>query len=141
MTILLAIFGAAVLGMAVIPLRHISRVRVIDQHVLEAQGARNSIARVYIVHGIDRIVRWFRWHAREEILKILDRILKMLERLAGRLAGEMKNTRLLVQERFRVIPRESLYWKQIHSWKKTHGGKVRKDSLSPEGEQDISYHF
>ena len=133
---LLIIFGAAVVGMAVIPLRHVAAVERSDETA--ANGEASSIARVYVERFVDRVDAWARWNAREEALKILDRGLKIFERMAGRVAGQTKNMRLMVQERFKVIPRESLYWKQVHAWKKANGNGVHKNKSDHEG--DISNH-
>lgn len=139
---LLIIFGVAVMGMAVIPLRHVAEAERSEEPITD--GEVNSVARVYVERFVDRVDTWARWNAREEALKILDRGLKIFERMAGRVAGQTKNMRLMVQERFKVIPRESLYWKQVHAWKKANGNGngngMKREFAFAEEEGDISNH-
>ena len=135
------IFSVATIGMAVIPLRHVLRMQKAVVNGEETQIVENnSVARAYVQHLVDRVDVWIHWNAREESLKLVDRGLKILERAAGRFANQTKHIRLMVQERFRVTPRESPYWQQIRTWKKTGDTTKKKEVLHTE-EHDISNHL
>ncbi len=134
--VLFAVFGISLVGMLIVPLRHIPRIRNFEG---EIDAVAVSVLRVRVAGILKRIEGWFSHTAKEAFLKFLDSMLKLFERSAGRIAGSTKNLRLMVQERFRVIPRESLYWKQIRSWKNTNGGAAR--STFSEDEHDISNHI
>lgn len=136
MILLLIIFAISIAGMLAIPLRHYPRVRAGEDGV-EAESD-NSVVRAHVHQWVTRLERWYQETAKNIFLKTLDLLLRFLERGAGRLAGSMKGWRIMVQERFRVIPRESLYWKNMHSWKKTNGTAFRSELW--EDEQDISNH-
>lgn len=134
----------AVCGMMFILLRHLSDVRRTAPESALEPVSENSIARVYVVKGANYLERWYHYRAKEEFLKLLDRALKLFERSAGKIAGKTKHMRLLIQERFRVIPRESMYWKQINSWKRENGTSKRSHAycldLVEEAHADISNH-
>ncbi len=138
----LVVFIASIVGMGYILVRRI----VVIKHAatngedvsLENIGT-SSVARVQVGRVVDRVEMWLHWNAREEALKLLDRILKIFERGAGKIAGETKQARLFIQERFRVIPRESAYWRQIHTWKKSNGKDAQR-TKSPTEEDDTSNH-
>lgn len=137
-------FVIAFCGMMFIVLRHLPEVRKSPSEGEPEPDAQNSIARVYVVKGTNYVEHWYQYRAKEEFLKLLDRALKLFERSAGKIAGQTKHMRLLIQERFRVIPRESMYWKQIHSWKKGKGTSKRSHirflDLVEEARADISNH-
>jgi hypothetical protein len=142
MILLFSIFAVSLVGMMIVPLRHLPEVRrahMDDAAVPEAED--NSIARAYIAHSMTRIERWMQISAKHEFLKFLDVILSVFERFAGRVAGRTKSARLLVQERFRVIPRESLYWKSMNTWKKTSAHTARAYKAVEEEGLDISNHL
>lgn len=135
-------FGALIFslaGMAVIPLRHLSYIRGREQEDQQSE----SVVRAYVVGLISRFEEWYRSSAREWFLKFLDRVLKIFERAAGRIAGQTKALRFMIQEHFRVIPRESLYWKQIRTWKQSNGNgsvDVYTATISRGEDTDISNH-
>lgn len=130
------IFTVSVAGMFAIPLRHYPRVRAGEGD--SSDPTENSVIRAYMTRWVDELERWYHGPAKNAFLKLLDSILRLFERGAGRVAGSTKHLRLMVQERFRVIPRESLYWKNIHTWKKTNGTSLRSESW--EDEKDTSNH-
>lgn len=148
MVILLGLFAFSLVGMILVPLRHVPALRRDFAYESEpiASSAQSSVVRTKILHAIESIETWYRHTATDQMLKVLDSSLKIFERMAGRIAGQIKEKRMLVQERFRVIPRESMYWKQVHTWKKTTGGgmmvrqavAVRERSVD---EEDISNHL
>ncbi len=119
-SILGIVFLMSVGGMFAVPLRHLKKVRGVDSDQIAENNEANFV-RTYVVQWIDLAEAWYRGKAKETFLKLLDVALRFFERGAGRVAGETKHVRIMIQERFRVIPRESLYWKQIHTWKKTNG--------------------
>lgn len=134
------ILFVSVIGMLFIPLRRLPRLRAADDSdTLET--TETSVVRTYVLGRIDWAEHLYRIRAKEQFLKLLDRVLRIFERSAGRVAGETKHVRMMIQERFRVIPRESLYWKQIHAWKKTNGNGngAQKNVSGHEG--DISNHL
>lgn len=141
--ILLATFLVGVAGMLVVPLRHLHEIRVSTETegMAPEQSPQNAVVRSYVIGYLDSLDRWYRVSAKEAFLKLIDRILKSFERFAGRMAGQTKETRMMIQERFRVIPRESSYWKQMHTWKKVTNvsrGRMLGDT-DPHG-KDISNH-
>lgn len=139
-TTLIISFIAAITVMLGIPLRHLAYVRKVEEEELQrADAVANSIARVQIVGALDWGMKWYETTAKHSFLKLVDRLLGMFERSAGRIAGQTKNARLMVQERFRVIPRESAYWKHIHTWKREHV-PVKARILREEEGIDISNH-
>ncbi len=143
MLILVTIFLIGVAGMFAVPLRHLNTVRV-SLHadgIEPEQSPENAIVRLYVVGQLDRLDKWYRVSAKESFLKLIDHILKSFERLAGQVAGQTKEARMMIQERFRVIPRESSYWKQMHAWKKVSNvsrSRILGDT-DPHG-KDISNH-
>jgi len=114
--ILLGVVAVSVLGMLLLPLRHLRQVR---EHHMKLAAAR-SVVRAPVIGMIERVDRWYRGQAREWMLKIADRLLKISERTLGQLAGRAKSLRFMIQEHFKVIPRESMYWKQIQTWKRVN---------------------
>lgn len=130
----LVVFGASLIGMIIIPLRHIPHLK--ENPLPES----NSLVRIRVVGFIEQFEKWFHSSAKNQFLKALDNVLKIFERSFGQIAGQTKNLRLMVQERFRVIPRESLYWKQMHTWKKENGSTKAKEELYEE-DLDISNHI
>jgi hypothetical protein len=141
MIILISLFCITFLGMMIIPLRHMPRLRrASEDDILNHDADANSIARVRIVGTIDQIENWYHASAKNLFLKFIDRMLAAFERSAGKIAGRTKNMRIMVQERFRVIPRESLYWKHIHTWKRENGTTKTKIILEEEG-IDVSNHI
>ena len=134
--VLIAVFGFSVVGMLAIPLRHIPRARNLEE---EIDVAASSVVRVRVASAVKRVETWFEHFAKNEFLKFTDYVLKFFEHGAGRVAGSTKNLRLKVQERFRVIPRESLYWRHIRTWKKENGSVPRP--MLWEDENDISNHI
>ena len=141
---LLVTFGASLGVLILIPMRHVGELERAAQEgiIRPPEPEENSIARVYVLRVLDRFDAWLHWSAREEFLKFVDRVLKIFERMAGRVAGQTKTARLMIQERFRVIPRESPYWKQIHAWKKTNGnGTSAAHHETPPEDSDVSNHL
>jgi len=130
------IFAVSVAGMFAIPLRHYPRVRAREGD--SSNLTENSVIRAEMTKWVDGLERWYHGPVKNTFLKLLDSMLRLFERGAGRVAGSTKHLRLMVQERFRVIPRESLYWKNIHAWKKTNGTSLRSELW--EDEKDISNH-
>jgi hypothetical protein len=129
------ILAVSIFGMIAIPIRHLSRIRVGEEFGGE------SVVRVRILGFMSKLELWYKGPLRHGCLKALDRILKVFERSAGKVAGQTKSLRLIIQEHFKVIPRESVYWKQINSWKKENGNghtKIR-ESLGKD-DRDISNH-
>ena len=140
MLFLLILFGLSTIGMLAVPLRYAIKIHATEEDSdMAIGGDENSIARVRIVGLIDRFETWYQHSAKNSFLKLLDRVLGVFERGAGKIAGHTKSTRLLIQERFRVIPRESMYWKHIRTWKKTNGTHQAVVSIESE-EYDISNH-
>jgi hypothetical protein len=143
MVIFVAAFLVGVVGMLAVPMRHLHEIRVSTraEGVPPEQSPENAVVRSYVIGYLDSLDRWYRVSAKEFFFKLLDRILKSFERLMGRMAGETKEMRMMIQERFRVIPRESSYWKQMHTWKKV--GTVSRSRIlgdtDPHG-KDISNH-
>ncbi|MEK7643512.1 MAG: hypothetical protein AAB372_03640 [Patescibacteria group bacterium] len=131
--VLFVLFVSGLVGMTMIPLRHMKSVRT-----GEGVSAGESLVSVKALAAIEWSEQWYRFRAREESLKLLDRGLKVFERGAGQVAGKTKNLRILVQERFQMIPRESLYWKEIRSWKR-ESGPIARPRLEEDG-WDISNH-
>ncbi|MEK7631008.1 MAG: hypothetical protein AAB417_03215 [Patescibacteria group bacterium] len=143
MVILVAAFLVGIVGMLAVPLRHLHEIRVSTQTegMAPEQSPENAVVRSYVVNQLDRLDRWYRVSAKELFLKLIDRVLKLFERLAGHMAGQTKEMRMMIQERFRVIPRESSYWKQMHTWKKVSNvsrSRILGDT-DPHG-KDISNH-
>jgi len=143
MVIFVATFVLGLVGMFILPMRHLHEIRVStkEEGTAPEQLPQNAVVRSYVVGYLDSLDRWYRVSAKEMFLKFIDRILKSFERLMGRMAGETKEMRMMIQERFRVIPRESNYWKQIHTWKKTTNttrSRILGDT-DPHG-KDISNH-
>ncbi len=143
MALLIVAFLVGVAGMLALPLRHLHEIRVSTkaEGIALEQSSQHVIVRSYVIGYLDGLDRWYRVSAKEAFFKFIDRILKSFERFAGKMAGETKEMRVMIQERFRVIPRESSYWKQIHAWKKV-GGVSRSRILGdadPHG-KDISNH-
>lgn len=138
MFVLLLVFTVALGGMVCIPLRHIPRVRTTSDEEL-AEQAHASVVRAYLARSFEQCLRWYHHSAKNMFLRAIDHALKFFERIAGKIAGSMKHWRMLIQERFRVIPRESSYWRQIHSWKHEHGALLKRNLWQPE--YDITYHY
>lgn len=146
MLILLIIFIGSLAVTFFIPFRHVPSLRraEITGEQMQAQGTQ-SIVRSRIVGTLERIEKWYHHQATDQMLKMLDWCLKIFERTAGRIAGHLKSRRVLVQERFKVIPRESMYWKQIQTWKKdAPTSVVAKQAVAVEiegSDEDISNHI
>jgi|GEM_PF-3377342 len=143
MVILATAFILGLAGMLALPLRHLHEIRVSTQEegMAPEQLPQNAVVRSYVLRYLDSLDRWYRVSAKEMFFKSIDRILKSFERLMGRMAGETKEMRMMIQERFRVIPRESSYWKQMHTWKKVSSvsrSRILGDA-DPHG-KDISNH-
>ncbi|MEK7576817.1 MAG: hypothetical protein AAB482_03960 [Patescibacteria group bacterium] len=140
MILLFSLFAITFFGMLIVPLRHVAELRsTSEDEVLDRDAGANSIACVRIVGTLDWFEHWYETTAKNAFLKLTDRALGVFERTAGKVAGQTKNVRVMVQERFKVIPRESLYWKQIHSWKREGSGVKAKFVLEEEG-IDFSNH-
>ncbi|MBI4121690.1 MAG: hypothetical protein HY470_01900, partial [Candidatus Ryanbacteria bacterium] len=105
-----SLFVVSVGAMFSLLLRRLPALRAADGETAE-EVLSASVVRTYVVAWIDYGEAWYRGRAKEQFLKLLDTLLHAFEKAAGRVAGETKHVRLMVQERFRVIPRESLYWK------------------------------
>jgi|SRR3989338_4895262 len=133
------IFLVSVSAMFFILLRRLYRLRALSfseiEGVVEVVGVR-----LYVVKWLDYLEAWYKGKAKEQFLKLLDYALRLFEKGAGRVAGETKHVRMMVQERFRVIPRESLYWKHINTWKKTNGNSNGAHKNKSDHEGDISNH-
>ena len=141
MILLLSFFVIAFFGMMIVPLRHVAELRrTSEDEILNRDADSNSIARVRIVGTLDSLEHWYETTAKNAFLKLADRGLGIFERTAGKVAGQTKNVRMVVQERFKVIPRESMYWKQIHSWKRDGNVIKAKFVLEEEG-IDFSNHI
>ncbi|MDA1334559.1 MAG: hypothetical protein O2794_00890 [bacterium] len=139
MVIPFTILGGALVLMAVIPLRHLSRVRGTEEEYL-GSGHDNSIARAPIVAYLDRLEHWYRFAFKDVCLRSLDRTLRALEYMTGHIAGQTKKARLMLQEHFKVIPRESMYWKNIQTWKKNGTNNNGETKNAPVEDQDLSSH-
>ncbi|MBI2053087.1 MAG: hypothetical protein HYT34_02480 [Candidatus Ryanbacteria bacterium] len=135
MLVLLIIFAFAFAGVIILPLRHLAEARKLQT---PTEIPQSSILRVLILGFFNFLERWYHERAKDEGLKAADSFLHLFEKGAGRLAGHTKKLRLMVQERFRIIPRESLYWKQIHSWKEENG--TRWKGALEDFDMDISNH-
>ncbi|MSR76438.1 MAG: hypothetical protein EXS68_02500 [Candidatus Ryanbacteria bacterium] len=143
MVIFVAAFLVGVVGMLALPLRHLHEIRVSTEveGMAPEQLPQNAVVRSYVIGYLDSLDRWYRVSAKEFFFKLIDRVLKSFERFAGKMAGQTKEMRMMVQERFRVIPRESSYWKQMHTWKKVSNvsrSRILGDT-DPHG-KDISNH-
>jgi len=136
--VLSVVFVISIAGMLFVLLRRLAHLRVAStgelEGVVEVVGIRS-----YVVGWMDYLEAWYKGRAKEQFLKLADYTLRLFEKGAGRVAGQTKHMRIMVQERFRVIPRESLYWKQINSWKKTNGSGAHKRKMGEDG--DISNHI
>ena len=133
---LLTLFALSLAMMAFIPLRHWGRLRVSSSQD-SGNISDSSVLRRYVLRSAQNVENWYKTTARDEFLKVLDILLKYFERAAGKIAGQIKQMRVSVQERFRVIPRESMYWKQIHTWRRDN--VLKAIEIDSEG-RDTSNH-
>ena len=152
MIILLALFGFSVLGMAVIVARHVPEaLRLPDE---KAEGLQNGNGASKSSMALGRIVITAEHYTLSRVIPAILRVAEhgvlFIEKGMSFVSGKLLIVRMLIRDwvyRFRVTPRESLYWREMHAWKnngvkpkkKTESADVSDESLK-NGDHDISHH-
>lgn len=152
MTILLAIFGLSILGMATIVVRHVPEaIRLPDERVRGLNGNGVSKSSIALGKAFITTEHYMLSKVIPSVLHMLEHMVFFIEKGMEFISRKLLVVRMLIRDRvyrFRIIPRESLYWREIQAWKSSNT-KLKKEVGNEGGagerllkneEHDISHH-